>query len=461
LLENTTKVSLDQLDAALPSALRSVWRSAAQCAIDRGWDLYLVGGAVRDLLRHEPNDLTLTLPDLDLVVGCETETPTNAGIQLAEDLQTIYPQAKLTSHPNFQTAALTWPQMIDKEWSGISVDIATARIETYEYPGAHPTVTAGSIYQDLQRRDFTVNAMALRLTGEKAGEITDFFGGQQDLAQKCLRVLHDRSFQDDPTRIFRGVRFLTRLGFTWAAETEIQWQTTLNSGIFTTTQKSQPRVPSLEDRLRAELKYLSDSPQWLDGIRALGELQAWQCIHPQLQVTETTWLSLHLLERLLVNPPHPAIRLTGWPLRLEVILASLDLADREAAAQQLQMSLESIERLQQIELVQATINNLGFGLRPSQITAKLAVYSIELLYLVLLLDPEPDNLLLLRYLTEWSHTQAFLDGNDLKDLGYPPGKAYKPMLQALTAATCDGLVRDREGSIEFLHTNFPNRSPTS
>jgi tRNA nucleotidyltransferase (CCA-adding enzyme) len=219
LLENTTKVSLDRLDSALPPALRSVWRSAAQCAIDRGWNLYLVGGVVRDLLRHNSNDLTLTLPDLDLVVGGETETPTDAGIQLAEDLQTIYFQAKLTSHPNFQTAALTWPQMIDKEWSGISVDIATARIETYEYPGAHPTVTAGSIYQDLQRRDFTVNAMALRLTGNRSGEITDFFGGQQDLAQKCLRVLHDRSFQDDPTRIFRGVRFLTRLGFTWAAET--------------------------------------------------------------------------------------------------------------------------------------------------------------------------------------------------------------------------------------------------
>ncbi len=455
MLENTTKISLNQLDAALPPALRSVWRSAAQCAIDRGWDLYLVGGAVRDLLRYDYTNLALTLPDLDLVVGGETATPANAGIQLAIDLQVIYPQAKLTSHPNFQTAALTWPQMIDKEWSGISVDIATARIETYEYPGAHPTVTAGSIYQDLQRRDFTVNAMALRLTGAKAGEITDFFGGQQDLAQKCLRVLHDRSFQDDPTRIFRGVRFLTRLGFTWATETEMQWQTTLNSGIFATTLNSQVRVPSLEDRLRAELKYLSNSPQWLDGIKALGELQAWQCIHPQLQVTETTWLSLHLLERLLVHPPHPSIKLTGWPLRLEVILASLDLVARESTAQQLQMSMESIERLQQIEMVQATINNLGFGLRPSQIAAKLEVYSIELLYLVLLLDPEPDNLLLLRYLTEWSHTQAFLDGNDLKDLGYPPGKAYKPMLQALTAATCDGLVRDREGSIKFLRTNFP------
>jgi tRNA nucleotidyltransferase (CCA-adding enzyme) len=455
LLENTTKISLDQLDAALPPALRSVWRSAAQCAIDRGWDLYLVGGAIRDLLRHDSHDLTLTLPDLDLVVSGETETPTDAGIQVAIDLQTIYPSAKLTSHPNFQTAALTWPQMIDKEWSGISVDIATARIETYEYPGAHPTVMAGSIYQDLQRRDFTVNAMALRLTGDRAGEITDFFGGQQDLAHKCLRVLHDRSFQDDPTRVFRGVRFLTRLGFTWAAETEMQWQTTLNSGIFATTLKSQVRVPSLEDRLKAELKYLSDSPQWLEGIKALGELQAWQCIHPMLQVTETTWLSLNLLERLLVNPPHSSIRLTGWPLRLEIILASLDLVDRETAAQQLQMSMESIERLQQIELVQATINNLGFGLRPSQITAKLAVHSIELLYLVLLLDPEPDNLLLFRHLTEWSYTQAFLDGNDLKDLGYPPGKTYKTMLQALTAATCDGLVKDREGSIEFIRINFP------
>ena len=139
MLENTTKVSLDQLDAALPLALRAIWRSAAQCAIDRGWDLYLVGGAVRDLLRQSSPDLALVLPDLDLVVGGETATPTDAGIQLATDLQEIYPQAKITSHPNFQTAALTWPQMIDREWSGVAVDIATARIETYAYPGAHPT----------------------------------------------------------------------------------------------------------------------------------------------------------------------------------------------------------------------------------------------------------------------------------------------------------------------------------
>jgi tRNA nucleotidyltransferase (CCA-adding enzyme) len=454
LLENTIKVSLDQLDAALPTALRSVWRSAAQCALDRDWDLYLVGGAVRDLLRHSDSHAPLTLPDLDLVVGGETDTPKDAGIQLATDLQALYPQAKLTSHPAFQTAALIWPRTIDPAWSGISVDIATARIETYPYPGAHPSVTAGSIYEDLRRRDFTVNAMALKLTGARAGEISDFFGGLADLANQSLRVLHDRSFQDDPTRIFRGMRFLTRLGFNWAAETEEQWRSVISSGIFQAILESERRVPSLEDRLKAELKYLNDSPHWLVGIQGLNHLQAWQCIHPDLQISETTWLSLNLLEKLLVSQP-PQINLSPWPLRLEIILASLDLMSREAAAQQLQMSPESIERLNQIELVRSTINNLGFGLRPSQITAQLAVYSIELLHLVLLLDPEPDNLLLWRHLTDWSKTEAWLDGNDLKDLGYPPGKTYKPMLQALTAATCDGLVKDRESSIEFIQVKFP------
>jgi tRNA nucleotidyltransferase (CCA-adding enzyme) len=462
LLENTTKVSLDRLDSALSTPLRAIWRCAAQCAVDRGWDLYLVGGAVRDLLLQN-SDAALSLPDLDLVVGGETATPTDAGIQLAADLQEIYPQAKLTSHPNFQTAALTWPQMINqaidssgetrRDWSGTSVDIATARIETYEYPGAHPTVTAGSIYQDLQRRDFTVNALALRLTGERAGEIIDFFGGQQDLVKKSLRVLHDLSLQDDPTRIFRGVRFLTRLGFNWATETIEQWQTTLHSSIFVATLATQTRVPSLEDRLRAELKYLSDSPQWLAGIRELSELQAWQCIHPHLQISEINWLSLNLVEKLLANPA-PGLQLTAWPLRLEIILASLDLLDRDVAARQLQMPQESIDRLLQIEAVRSTIDSLPFGLRPSQIAAKLSVYSIELLHLVLLLDPEPDNRLLYLYLTDWSQTVAWLDGNDLQDLGYPPGKAYKHMLQTLAAATCDGLVRDRESSIEFIKTNF-------
>jgi tRNA nucleotidyltransferase (CCA-adding enzyme) len=455
LLENTTKVSLDTVDAAMPEALRSVWRSAAQCAIQRGWDLYLVGGAVRDLLLLSPDQPNnqLAVPDLDLVVGGEQSTPDGAGIQLAQDLQAIYPQTKLTCHEAFQTAALTWPKLIDNPLSGISIDIATARIETYPYPGAHPIVTAGSIYEDLRRRDFTVNALALRLTGDQAGAITDFFGGQQDLATKQLRVLHDQSFQDDPTRIFRGVRFLTRLGFTWAPETAELWRSTLASGIFPETLKSQEKVPSLGERVKAELKYLSNSPQWFAGIQALSDLAAWQCIHPQLQISEDTWLSLNLLERLISNDHQ--LQLAHWPLRLEIILASLDLLDREIVAHQLQLAPEAIEQLLKIEMVQTTINQLPFGLRPSQIVAKLAIYPTSLLHLVLLTDPEPDSLLLFKYLTDWSQTVAFLDGNDLKSLGYLPGKTYKQMLQALTAATCDGLVRDKESSIKFLETNYP------
>jgi tRNA nucleotidyltransferase (CCA-adding enzyme) len=451
LLENTTKVALDTVDAAMPEALRSVWRSAAHCALQRGWDLYLVGGAVRDLLLLSGEQLTC--PDLDLVVGGEESTPYGAGILLAQDLQAIYPQTKLTCHEAFQTAALAWPKLIDNPLSGISIDIATARIEIYPYPGAHPIVTAGSIYEDLRRRDFTVNALALRLTGEKAGEVTDFFGGQKDLTTKQLRVLHDQSFQDDPTRIFRGVRFLTRLGFSWAPETEAQWRSTLTSGIFQDTLKVRERVPSLGERVKAELKYLSDSPQWFMGIQALTDLNAWQCIHPQLRISEDTWLSLNLLERLISN--NHQLQLAHWPLRLEIILASLDLLDREIVAHQLQLAPEAIEQLLQIEMVQTTINQLPFGLRPSQIVAKLDIYLTSLLHLVLLADPEPDSLLLFKYLTDWSQTVAFLDGNDLKILGYPPGKTYKQILQALTAATCDGLVRDREGSIKFLQANYP------
>jgi tRNA nucleotidyltransferase (CCA-adding enzyme) len=459
LLENTTKVSIDTLDAAMPAALRSIWRSAAQCALQRGWELFLVGGAVRDLLLLTDvrtvslPENQLAVPDLDLVVGGEQSTPTGAGIQVARDLQAIYPQAKLTCHEAFQTAALTWPVSEADPLAGISLDLATARTETYPYPGAHPIVTAGSIYEDLRRRDFTVNALALRLTGEKAGEIVDFFGGRQDLAAKQLRVLHDRSFQDDPTRIFRGVRFLTRLGFTWAPETEELWRSILASGIFHETLQAQEKVPSLGERVKAELKYLSDSPQWFEGLQALSELDAWQCIHPQLKISETTWLSLNLLEKL-VGDNHP-LQLTHWPLRLEIILAGLDLLDRETVAQQLQLAPETIDRLLRIEMVQTTIDRLPFGLRPSQIVAKLDIYPRSLLHLVLLCDPEPDNLLLFKYLTEWSQTTVFLDGNDLKSLGYPPGKTYKDMLQALAAATCDGLVRNKESSIEFLQANYP------
>ena len=174
---NRTELSVEV--GRLAAGVREVLNVAAKAAQEKGWQLYLVGGGVRVLLRLEGDGIGLT--DLDLVV--DGVSADGAGVMLAEGLRSRYPEAKLTVHPTFQTAALVWTS--ESEFGTLMIDLATARTESYPHAGANPVVRSGSIESDLRRRDFTVNAMALRLTGPKAGEVLDYYGGAADLAAGC------------------------------------------------------------------------------------------------------------------------------------------------------------------------------------------------------------------------------------------------------------------------------------
>jgi len=152
---------------------------------------YIVGGPVRDKLLGMPNY------DLDFVVEGD-------GIKFAEVLNKKL-NGKLITYKAFGTATI--------DLKGKRIDIVTARKETYKRPAAYPTVKPGKIKDDLFRRDFTINAMALAIDKKGFGKLVDFYGGQKDLTKGVIRVLHDKSFMDDPTRIFRAVRFSVRFGF--------------------------------------------------------------------------------------------------------------------------------------------------------------------------------------------------------------------------------------------------------
>jgi tRNA nucleotidyltransferase (CCA-adding enzyme) len=152
---------------------------AAKIAETSGWHLYLVGGVVRDLLLAEKSGES-AITDIDLVVdGCQHTADVGAGVQLATMLQQIYPAVHLDIHGTFQTAALVWDR--NSEFGALGVDIATARSESYAYPAANPDVSPSSIRQDLYRRDFTINALAWRLTPSTEPPLLDLFGGLDDL----------------------------------------------------------------------------------------------------------------------------------------------------------------------------------------------------------------------------------------------------------------------------------------
>lgn len=431
---------------------------AAQEAQSRGWNLYLVGGAIRDLLLADASQ-KLLLKDIDLVVdGFHRSADTGAGVTLAQSLQKLYPNVRLDVHGAFQTAALLWHNdpVLDSLW----VDIATARTEFYPYPAANPEVEASSIRQDLYRRDFTINALAVRLTTSRSGELPllDFFGGLLDLRSRQIRVLHANSFIEDPTRIYRAVRFAVRLGFEIEPQTEAYIRYAMESGVYERSLSQNDKAPALQTRLKAELKHILQAPYWNRALQLLASLGALRCIHPTLDLNETLWWQVRLVDRWL-RRFDPTRRLEHWQMRLEVLLAYLAPEERAAVAENLQLPLDSIERLQQLAPAQAQVlKSLPNTKRPSEVVWLLRQYKLPTLVLMAIQAPRSIRRMLWKYLTTWADIQAPLNGNDLKKLGYKPGPQYREMLDKLLAATLDGMIQDEAEAKAFLAKHYPSPS---
>ncbi|HVO43902.1 MAG TPA: hypothetical protein VMT34_14830, partial [Aggregatilineales bacterium] len=189
---------------SLPPELRPLLETFAHEAQSAGIGLYVVGGLVRDLLLGKPNT------DLDFVIEGDA-------LIFVQRLRDHFGGGDLTHHPAFGT--VTWTP-VPGTFGVRFMDFATARTETYASPGALPTVRPSTLADDLRRRDFSINAMALRLSPAPLGELIDPFGGQRDLERQILCVLHARSFIDDPTRMLRGLRFIHRFGMVFDDATD-------------------------------------------------------------------------------------------------------------------------------------------------------------------------------------------------------------------------------------------------
>jgi tRNA nucleotidyltransferase (CCA-adding enzyme) len=407
---------------------------------------------VRDLLRL-PAKGRLTLVDVDLVVdGSVAGRP--GAIVLAEAIQASYPEVQLELFGKFQTAALTWPEA--SSFGALGLDLATARSEFYPHPAANPEVEASTIGSDLYRRDFTINALAIGLTGNLAGRLIDQFGGLADLRSGLIRVIHPHSFIEDPTRIFRAARFAARLGFDLAPETAQQLAAALASGTYDRIRTESARLnrplPSLQTRLRSELETILSTPTWRSILAFLDRWGALACLAPGLTLTPDTWLRLRLADRAAAVTPG----LPLWLLRLEIILTDRadDQINPEAIARFLQLPKDSIRRLGLWADRRAQLQQLGD--RPSDIYRQLQ--SWDLASLVLLLDGDrPSRRKVWRYLTDWRSAQPILGGDDLAGLGYKPGKQFKAILNDLLMAQLDGQLEgaDRDQAILLIRSRFP------
>ena len=362
-------------------------------------------------------------------------------------------------HGEFQTAALLWHK--DPVLGSLWLDIATARTEFYPYPTANPEVEASSIRQDLYRRDFTINALAVRLTPPRKGEasrkgdLLDFFGGLIDLRSRQIKVLHANSFIEDPTRIYRAVRFAVRLKFRIEAQTEEYIRYAINSGIYEKLRLSDRSSPALTTRLRAELKYILQTNYWKPALILLSRLGALRCLHQDLELTPKLWHSIRYVARWLCFLD-PANKLQHWLIVLETLISALPTDERVIVASNLQLPKESIQRISNLDRnAQAITDQLPHCQLPSEVYQLLRNHKEIDLILVAAISPVPEHRKIIwKYFTKLSQVKPLITGQDLKKLGYKPGPLFKQILDRVFRATLNGEITSSEEAIALVSNNY-------
>lgn len=387
------------------------WLSQVQAQAARmGLSAYLVGGIVRDLLLGQPG------LDLDIVIEGDA-------LVLAKALQAEH-GGLLTTHQKFRTA--TW-QIPD----GPTLDLITARREHYPTPACLPEVTPASLQDDLVRRDFSINTLALRLSD---GALIDQHHAQRDLQEGVIRILHPASFHDDPTRLYRAVRYETRYGFHIHAET-----LGLIPGALHLVEALSP------ERIRHELDLILLEPHAVQTLARLNELGLLKAI---LDVLPWDSDLASRLDSALGQPPGPEWGLNlpaaATPLKLVVgyslWFCSLTHAQIALLQQRLAFPLSVLRSLQAASTLTAELPGLSLR-KPSEWAQKLTGSPIPALYAVYCQSAEEA---LKRYVTHWQHIHPKTTGDTLKTLGLPPGPRYQQILWQLRAARLDGLVTSDE-----------------
>lgn len=421
----------DLLAETLPSALRDLLIVARDTANEMGYSLYIVGGYVRDMLLGTP-----TL-DLDMVVEGDA-------IAMAQKLA---PQigGRVRSHSRFGTAKV----ILDGDRpDGVpsALDFVTARTEFYERPSVLPQVERSSIKQDLYRRDFTINTMAICLDRTRFGELLDFYGGERDLRSKRIRVLHNLSFVEDPTRILRAVRFEQRLGF----EIEDRTARLIDDAIELIDNVS-------GERIRHELYLMLNEDEPGRGLDRLSRLGVLERIHPALRVTRAMlplfervrgrfgeWADrwpaeVHALERD-ADDPHPSALALCY---LALLTSCLGEEALQALIARLRISGPEATFLRNVTALLDSARELeAAAMLPSSLYRHLSPYSQEARFVLsVLTESEIVRARVDHYEHHLARCRPAVDGHYLRELGVAPGAIYREIIERIRDALLDGQIR--------------------
>jgi tRNA nucleotidyltransferase (CCA-adding enzyme) len=416
------KYQRSDLEHRLEPGQLALLQMVADVAATRQLPLYLVGGFVRDVL------LGIPAADLDLVVEGDA-------IALARALASRY-GGRVTAHLRFGTAQWFRPGPGHR-----TLDFISTRSETYKHPAALPTVKRSGLSDDLARRDFTINTLALRLDGKHWGELRDDLGGLEDLERGLVRVLHPGSFSDDPTRLFRSVRYEQRYGFRIVPET------------LALIPQARHLINSLSpERLRHELDLILAEEKVVAMLSRLNELGLLQTVHSALKWNSANSRRFGNGLRQDLEPP-----IKGIPASLErdflgwhFWLMDIPSKDLESLEQRLHFRSKLSASLSAASTLYSDLTTMA-GLKPSQCVARLESLPLLAVYSVYLANPEDKGSSNLRkYLETWRRLKPKTNGQALIERGLPPGPLYKQVLLRLREAWLDGEVKTEKEELNLL-----------
>jgi len=409
----------------LPLTLIQNLRQIGEIAEDIGYGAYVVGGFVRDLFLYRSDE------DLDIVIEGD-------GIDFARKYADLV-GARIHTHAKFGTAVIIFPD-------GFKIDVASARLEYYKFPAALPVVEMSSIKLDLYRRDFTINTLAIQLNPDKFGTLIDFFAARKDIKEKIIRVLHNLSFVEDPTRVFRAIRFEQRFGFTIGKLTVGLMTNAINQDFFRGLSGK---------RVFSELRLILEEENPVATIARLNDFDLLKVIHPSIKQDKFFIAMLNSIKKVLSW--HDLLFLEEsykkWMVYFLALIHQCDSSRSHEICHRFELAPDAcktfcVERFDADQCLFWLEKKLP---QPDSVLyRRLTGFKTELiLYMMAATRQQKVKKAISHYFTNLRRVAIALKGRDLKKLGLVPGPIYREVLQAVLDAKLDGRLKTKDDEIDY------------
>ncbi|MBW2077918.1 MAG: CBS domain-containing protein [Deltaproteobacteria bacterium] len=418
------------LTERLPRGITNILRDLGDIADKLDLNAFLVGGLVRDVVLKREN------LDVDIVIEGD-------GIRFAKAFAD-HCSAKVRSYPKFGTAVVIMPD-------GFKIDIATARIEHYESPAAPPEVMLSSLKRDLFRRDFTINTLAVHLNKAHYGTLVDHFGGMRDIKERSIRVIHNLSFVEDPTRILRAIRFEQRFGFKIGKLTESLIQNAIDIHCF-------ENLSGQRFFLELRLMLMEEDP--IKSIERMNGFQLLRYISPELKLTEELRDVLTKIRGILVwfNLLYLGVTYEPWKVYFLGLTSYLSEAEMNTLTKRMQIHdkdvLDMISSREEARAILKELSRTSDKDNFSIYRILSPLYPEILLYSMAKTRNEKVKKFISIFFTKLRGTEVHLKGKDLINMGFKPGPRFKEIIDGILAAKLQGAVLTREDEIEFVNRKF-------